>query len=137
MPTMQPDERRKLMARFRSKDTKPEILVRRALHRRGRRFRLHRKDLPGTPDIVLPRDRTAVLVHGCFWHAHEGCPLAHVPKSKPDFWKEKFTKNIARDARVEAELVALGWKVITIWECEARSEGLEDILEEHGLLAKP
>ena len=134
MSRMLPDERRGLMARFRAKDTKPEILVRRALHRHGRRFRLHRRDLPGTPDIVLPRDRMAILVHGCFWHAHEGCALSRVPRTKPEFWREKFERNRARDARVSAELTALGWRVVTIWECEARSDDLDAILEGHGLL---
>ena len=137
MSSMDPEARRKLMARFRGKDTKPEVLVRRALHRAGRRFRLHRRDLPGRPDIVLPRDRTVVMVHGCFWHAHEGCPDARVPKSRPDFWRAKFATNKARDARVKSELEALGWRVITLWECEAKASRLHDRLTDLGLIESP
>ena len=122
------------MARFRSKDTKPELLVRRALHRHGKRFRLHRKDLPGRPDIVLPGLRIAVFVHGCFWHAHEGCRDARVPSSRPEFWREKFARNKERDRRAEQELQALGWQVVTIWECEAKSARLDEVLREYRLI---
>lgn len=131
---MNPQDRQRLMARFRSKDTEPEVLVRRALHRAGRRFRLHRKDLPGKPDIVLPRDRTVVMVHGCFWHAHEGCSIARVPKTRPEFWRAKFDANKARDKRSQAALEELGWRVVIIWECEARSPNLPSLLQELGLL---
>lgn len=124
------------MARFRAKDTKPEMLVRRALHAAGRRFRLHRKDLPGKPDIVLPRDRSIVLVHGCFWHGHFDCSLARVPKTQTTFWRAKFENNRARDERVRNALQALGWRVIEIWECEAKSGHLDDILIAHGLIER-
>lgn len=135
MSSLSDVERRALMGRFRGRDTKPELLVRRALHRLGRRFRLHRRDLPGRPDIVLSRDRTVVFVHGCFWHAHEGCPAARVPKTKPDFWAAKFADNRARDARVEAELAALGWRVVTLWECDVRGGNLDALLRSRGLVA--
>ncbi|WP_281174969.1 very short patch repair endonuclease [Sphingomonas changbaiensis] len=131
---MSPDQRRRLMARFRGKDTKPEILVRRALHAAGRRFRLHRGDLPGKPDIALPRDRTVVFVHGCFWHGHRDCSIARLPKTQPLFWAQKFEQNQARDERVRAALTALGWRVIVIWECEAKSDHLSELLVQHGLI---
>ena len=110
------------MARIRGSDTAPELAVRRIAHRRGLRFRLHRKDLPGRPDLVFPKHRLAVFVHGCFWHRHEGCRHATTPKSRVVFWTEKFTMNIARDARQEAALKELGWRVLVIWECETRNE---------------
>jgi DNA mismatch endonuclease, patch repair protein len=108
------------MSRIRSTDTQPERLVRSVLHRLGFRFRLHQKDLPGSPDIVLPRHRLAVFVHGCFWHRHRGCEFAYSPKSRVAFWRDKFGRNIDRDAHAKQRLKALGWKVIVIWECEAR-----------------
>ena len=109
------------MARIGPRDTRPELAVRRALHRMGYRFRLHRKDLPGRPDIVLPRLRTIILVHGCFWHRHPNCRFAYTPKSRTDFWFEKFLRNVARDREVRAELEGLGWTVQVIWECETRN----------------
>lgn len=108
------------MARIGPRDTNPEMVVRRLLHAIGRRFRLHRRDLPGTPDIVLPASRKAIFVHGCFWHRHEGCAKATTPKTRAEFWQEKFDRNVARDARKEAELRAAGWDVTTVWECETR-----------------
>ena len=111
-----------IMARIRGHDTAPEIAVRRIAHRMGLRFRLHRKDLPGRPDLVLPKHRLAVFVHGCFWHRHEGCRRATTPKSRAVFWTEKFAMNVARDARQEAALKELGWRVLVIWECETRNE---------------
>jgi len=109
------------MSRIRGRDTQPEKKVRSALHRAGFRFRLHRKDLPGRPDIVLPKYRTVVFVHGCFWHRHRGCKFAYEPKSRPAFWNEKFRGNVARDRRNASDLRRLGWRVVTIWECEATS----------------
>lgn len=102
----------------------------------GFRFRIHRKDLPGTPDIVLPKYRTVVLVHGCYWHRHEGCRFAYTPKSRVKFWKSKFRENVERDARNRAQLQDLGWRVITVWECELREpevlrESLAGRLEEN------
>lgn len=114
------------MSRIRGKHTRPEVAVRRALHRLGFRFRLHRPDLPGRPDLVLPRHQTAVLVHGCFWHRHPGCRDATTPKSNVEFWEAKFVRNVARDAEIERALAAAGWRVLTIWECEtANGEDLE------------
>ena len=110
------------MSRIRSANTSPERLVRSLLHRMGYRFRLHRKDLPGRPDIVLPGRRTVVLVHGCYWHRHMGCRFAYTPQSNKAFWEAKFAENVARDRRQHGQLQALGWKVITIWECETRNE---------------
>ncbi len=115
-----PAIRSALMARIRGKDTKPEIAVRRFLHAMGYRFRLHRRDLPGTPDIVLPGRRQVILVHGCFWHGHEGCRYAVMPKTRPDFWRAKIEANRARDGLALAALVASGWDVWTVWECEVR-----------------
>lgn len=114
-------ERSALMARIRGKNTKPELLVRRHLHAAGYRFRLHRKDLPGTPDIVLPRYRLAIFVHGCFWHRHSGCPRATSPKTREHFWAKKFARNVSRDQRNQADLAERGWRVMVIWECEVRN----------------
>ena len=108
------------MSRVRGKDTKPELLVRQFLHANGYRFRLHRKDLPGRPDITLPRLRTVIFVHGCFWHRHGGCPYFVVPKTRTDFWMEKIGRNVANDERQQAELRAAGWRVLVVWECELR-----------------
>lgn len=113
-----PERRSWNMSQVRSKDTKPEQIVRSLLHRQGFRFRLHRKDLPGHPDIVLPKYATVILVHGCFWHRHEGCSDATTPKSRSEFWKKKFTENIMRDKRTTSALRAKGWRVIVVWECE-------------------
>lgn len=121
------------MSRIRGADTTPEKKVRSVLHGLGFRFRLHRKDLPGSPDIVLPKRRTVVFVHGCFWHRHEGCPYAYTPKSRTWFWNNKFLDNVARDQRVARVLRGLGWQVLIVWECELRdveslSARLTDIL---------
>lgn len=111
-------KRSEIMARIRGRDTAPELAVRRIAHRMGLRFRLHRKDLPGRPDLVLPKHRLAVFVHGCFWHRHEGCRFASTPKSRIAFWTEKFAANVARDAHQQAALSVLGWRVLVIWQCE-------------------
>jgi DNA mismatch endonuclease (patch repair protein) len=108
------------MAAIRGKDTAPEVAVRRMLHGIGLRFRLHRKDLPGRPDIVLPKHRTVVLVHGCFWHRHEGCRYTTTPKTRQEFWLDKFRSNVLRDRRNQAILEQLGWRVLVVWECELR-----------------
>jgi DNA mismatch endonuclease (patch repair protein) len=106
------------MGQVASKNTKPELIVRSVLHRQGYRFRLHKKELPGKPDIVLPRFKTVIFVHGCFWHRHTNCPDATTPKTRTDFWLKKFSDNTARDAKNQTELVNFGWKVIIVWECE-------------------
>lgn len=108
------------MSRIRGKDTRPEIAVRSLLHRMGLRFRLHRRDLPGSPDIVLPGRRTVVFVHGCFWHRHEGCSGASVPKTRIEFWEAKFARNVERDARNRRDLKRLGWRSVVVWECELK-----------------
>lgn len=116
--TLTPAERSIRMGRIRAKDTKPELALRRALHVKGLRFRLHGAKLPGKPDIVLPKHKAVIFVHGCFWHRHEGCKVASTPKSNTGFWVDKFDRNIARDARNIALLVELGWRVLVVWECE-------------------
>lgn len=108
------------MSRIRGKDTVPEIRVRKMLHQMGYRFRLHRKDLPGRPDIVLPRYATIIFVHGCYWHRHEGCRFAYTPKTRIDFWTRKFAENEERDRRYAQELTRMGWRVAVIWECETQ-----------------
>ena len=113
--------RSEMMSRIKGRDTVPEIVVRRIAHGLGFRFRLYRKDLPGRPDLVFPRHRAVVFVHGCFWHRHDGCRYAYKPKSRVPFWTEKFRRNVARDQRNEAALRALGWRVFVIWECETRN----------------
>lgn len=109
------------MSRITGKNTKPEKAVRSMLHRLGLRFRLHQKDLPGCPDIVLARHCTVVFVHGCFWHRHAGCQFAYTPKSRTEFWKEKFERNVARDLKVKRMLLSEGWRVVIVWECELRN----------------
>lgn len=106
------------MSRIMSRNTTPEISVRSMLHQLGYRFRIHVRALPGQPDIVLHRHRAVILVHGCFWHRHKGCKFAYTPKSRTDFWERKFDENVRRDEKVMRELIKLGWKVLTIWECQ-------------------
>ena len=113
-----PARRSELMGRIRGKGTKPELLVRGAAHRLGFRFRLHVRKLPGSPDLVFPRKKIALFVHGCFWHRHQGCRYCYVPKSNIQFWREKFKKNVLRDRRVRTGLEEMGWRVAIIWECE-------------------
>ncbi len=106
------------MSRIRSRDTKPERIVRSMLHGLGYRFRLHVKSLPGTPDLVLPKYKTVIFVHGCFWHRHPGCKFAYTPKSRIEFWIKKFECNIASHENAVQQLSSLGWQVVVIWECE-------------------
>ncbi|UCV23815.1 very short patch repair endonuclease [Ferribacterium limneticum] len=113
--------RSEIMRSVRRENTTPELLVRRVLHSFGLRFRLYRKDLPGSPDIVLPKFRTAIFVHGCFWHRHEACHLASTPKTNQDYWLSKFKANIERDTRNTQQLEAMGWNVLVLWECETRN----------------
>jgi len=116
-----PEQRRRCMAAIRGKDTKPEKIVRSLAHRMGYRFRLHRKDLPGRPDLVFPCRRKVIFVHGCFWHQHPGCRFASRPATRPEFWAKKLSGNRARDRRVQAELRRQGWKVLVVWECQTRN----------------
>lgn len=126
MDTISREHRSWNMSRIRGRDTKPEKMVRSLLYRMGCRFRLHCRDLPGRPDVVLAKHKTVIFVHGCFWHRHAGCPLAYTPKSRPAFWSRKFAGNVRRDRKVETELRKLGWRVVVVWECQTRRpEGLE------------
>jgi len=119
------------MAKVPNRNTKPEILVRSLLHRLGYRFRLHRKDLPGKPDIVLPSRKAAIMVHGCFWHQHPGCKKASVPETRKEFWEVKLLRNVARDVENLAALEERGWKVLTVWECATKDTvGLSRTLRE-------
>ena len=135
-----PEQRRYCMSRIRGKDTKPEILVRKGLHARGFRFRLQDRKLPGRPDIVLPKWGVAIMVNGCFWHGHKGCRYATRPKANTEFWDAKIARNRHRDEVTSAHLEALGWTVITIWECElkgkdavkARLDSLTDEIHQAG-----
>lgn len=117
MDIMTPEERSVLMGRIRGRDTEPEKMVRRLLHGLGYRFQTHAADLPGRPDIVFRSRRTAILVHGCFWHRHN-CGLAYMPKTRREFWQRKFDRNIKRDREVRKQLHAKGWRVIVVWECQ-------------------
>ena len=119
--TLSPADRSALMARIRGVDTKPELWVRRALHAQGYRFRLHVRGLPGKPDIVFAKRRTAVFVHGCFWHRH-GCKKTTHPKSRRDYWEDKFASNVARDRRNTEALAADGWRIFVVWECEVEKD---------------
>ena len=120
--TLSQTQRSYNMSRIRGKNTKPEILVRKGLHARGFRFRLHNKKLPGSPDIVLPKYGVAIMVNGCFWHGHKGCRYATKPKTNIEFWEAKIARNRHRDEVTTAHLEALGWTVITVWECELRGK---------------
>ena len=122
MDRISPQRRSWNMSRIKGSNTVPELAVRSMLHRLGLRFRLNRRDLPGSPDIVLPKHRTVVFVHGCFWHRHAGCQFAYVPKTRTDFWQDKFAANSSRDRRAAQALRRLGWRVMTIWECEIKNE---------------
>lgn len=121
MDTLTPSQRSERMARIKAKDTKPELAVRRLVHRMGFRYRLHVRDLPGHPDLVFRSRRKVIFVHGCFWHRHE-CHLGRLPKSRLDFWKTKLDANARRDKTVEKQLADLGWQVLIVWECEVKDE---------------
>ena len=115
------EQRSKNMAAIKSKNTKPEIKVRKVLHSMGYRFRLHSKDLPGSPDIVLPKYKTVIFVHGCFWHRHENCKYASNPKTRQEFWNKKFKTNIERDLEIQDKIKNLDWRSFVIWECETKN----------------
>ena len=123
-----PEKRSQVMKQIQSKDTKPEMLIRKGIHRLGYRFKLHDKSLPGKPDMVLPRYRTAIQVRGCFWHGHT-CNDGHIPKSRQDYWKPKLEANKKRDSNNDRLLKEMGWKVIVVWECHCSTkQGLENEL---------
>ena len=123
--SLTPEQRSAQMSRIRGTNTKLEVLVRKALHARGFRYRLGGAGLPGRPDIVLPKYRTVVFVHGCFWHGHN-CPLYRLPKTRPEFWADKIGKNRSRDERVVVELESAGWRVLTVWECSLRGKSASE-----------
>jgi DNA mismatch endonuclease (patch repair protein) len=114
------DKRSDVMSRIRGRDTRPERAVRSILHKLGFRFRLQARHLPGKPDIVLPKYRTVIMVHGCFWHRHSHCKYAYTPKTRTEFWNTKLSANVARDRKTGKALRALGWRIITVWECELK-----------------
>lgn len=117
-----------MMSDIRGKNTKPELLIRKGLHARGFRFRLHTSKVPGKPDLVLPRYRTAIFVHGCFWHSH-GCHLFKMPSTRPEFWKAKLERNRERDAEVRKSLLEAGWRLLVIWECALKGKFRVDLDE--------
>ena len=114
------EQRSRNMSAIKSKNTKPEIAVRKVLHSMGYRFRLHGKDLPGSPDIVLPKYRTVIFVHGCFWHRHKDCKYATTPKTREEFWNNKFRSNVERDLEIQEKIKNLNWRSVVIWECETK-----------------
>ena len=118
------------MSRIKGKDTKPEMIVRRFLHSQGFRYRLHVKDMPGKPDIVLPKYRTVIFVHGCFWHKHEGCRYFVVPKTRTEWWMEKIGKNVENDLKKQSAIKDAGWKIIQLWECELKADKRNTTLEQ-------
>ena len=124
------EKRSYIMSRIRGKDTKPEILVRSYLFRRGLRFRKNDRRYPGSPDVVLPKYRTIVFVHGCFWHLHEGCKYARIPKSNVEYWENKLYRNRERDEQNKKELEDMGWTIITVWECQLKKDKQDETLEE-------
>lgn len=119
-----PEHRSKIMSKIRGKNTKPEMVVRSLCHEMGFRFRLHRRDLPGAPDLVFPKHGLCMFVHGCFWHRHPECKYAYMPKSRVDFWQNKLAKNVERDLKTQQALINMGWRVVTIWECHTKNRDL-------------
>ena len=129
MDKLSPNARSENMRRIKSKGMKPEMVVRRLVHKSGYRYRLHRRDLPGKPDLVFSSKKKAIFVHGCFWHQHSACPEGRVPGSNQDYWKAKLERNVARDAAQIAKLTAEGWSVLVIWECQTKDiQGAEKLL---------
>jgi len=129
MDVLNKEQRSELMGRVRGKNTQPELLVRRLVHSLGYRYRLHRSDLPGRPDLVFARKRLVIFVHGCFWHRHARCRKATTPASNREYWQSKFRQNRTRDKRNQRDLEKLGWRVVVVWECETRDlELLEERL---------
>jgi len=116
-----PAKRSAIMARIKSENTKPEILVRKIVHSLGYRFRLHKKTLPGKPDLVFPRHQKVIFVHGCFWHGHAGCLRSALPSTRKEFWRTKILGNVARDIRVRRSLIRQGWRVLVVWQCQTKN----------------
>ncbi len=129
MDNLTPKQRSYTMSRIRSRETEPEITLRSLLHRKGIRFRKNVEKLPGAPDIVLPKYKTVIFVNGCFWHQHKGCPRNVMPKSNRQYWKSKLKKNVLKDEEQIEELVSLGWRVLTVWECEMKARSQEVVRE--------
>lgn len=127
---MTPEQRSRCMAAVHSKDTKPEVLVRKFLFAKGLRFRVCDRKLPGKPDIVLPKYKTVIFIDGCFWHGHEGCRRSRLPQTRVDFWRSKINTNKLRDRRIDTELTNVGWRVIRLWECEIRNKTRQAIVLE-------
>lgn len=121
MDIVSKEKRSRMMSGIKGKNTKPELLLRSALHKLGFRFRIQRKDLPGKPDIVLPKYKTIIFVHGCFWHRHPGCKSAYTPKSNIEFWTNKLEGNVIRDRLTEKALEEMGWRILIVWECEVKT----------------
>ena len=129
MDKLTPEERSRHMSKIRSKDSKPEMVVRRFLHAQGIRFRLHDKALPGKPDLKLPKYHAVIFVHGCFWHGHQDCHIYQMPKSRVSFWNNKITTNMARDEKRIVTLREMGWRVFILWECDLKPTKRQPILE--------
>jgi len=125
-----PEKRSRMMSGIKGKNSLPEMLVRQSLFAMGFRFRLHRRDLPGTPDIVMPSRKVAVFVHGCFWHAHQGCRYAKTPSTRTEFWTSKLRANVERDQRAVEKLAEMGWRVLNVWECATRDPTSAAVLAE-------
>lgn len=130
MDVLSVEQRSALMRRVRQHGTKPELVVRRFLHASGLRYRLNVRSLPGSPDLVFPKYKAVVLVHGCYWHRHAGCRFTTLPSSNVDFWQQKFAANVERDRRKERELRALGWRVFVVWGCETSANRLQRLARE-------
>lgn len=122
------NKRSKIMSKISSKNTKPEIVLRKALFEKGYRYRINYKKLPGSPDIVLPKYKTVIFVHGCFWHAHSNCKEAHLPKTNIEFWRNKINSNIKRDKKTTQLLISLGWNIIIVWECEIKKKNMDSLI---------
>lgn len=134
MDIVSSDVRSRMMGNVKSRNTKPELILRKGLHKEGFRYKLHQDNLPGKPDIVLPKYKTAIFVNGCFWHQHKNCKKATLPKTRAEWWSEKLKKNKARDERMYSELIKLGWKVIVVWECQILKSPEKAISETSRLL---
>lgn len=130
MPDKNSLSRSEMMSRIGSKNTKPEIVVRRGLHAAGFRYRLHQGDLPGRPDVVLPKHRAVIFVNGCFWHRHEGCANFRMPKTNTEFWRQKIESNVVRDRATAEKLREQGWRVMVVWECATRRMPVQQLVEE-------